>query len=144
MKDWWEKVKKPIIVLGIVGIVLALFLLPALARASYEASLGAMSEFGEGNTFDLFPKAIPHVFSNLKVAFTDKFDFYMASLKIFAIVYGIFSLYCIYKLSDKKEYESIEHGSADWCKPSEAYKVLHPKQGVILADKYYPTPGTCL
>ena len=137
MKDWWEKVKKPIIVLGIVGLVLALFLLPALARASYEASLGSMSEFGDGSTFDIFPKVIIHVFSNLKVALTDKFDFYMASLKIFGIVYFIFSIYCIVKLGDKKEYESIEHGSADWCKSSEAYKVLHPKQGVILADKYY-------
>ena len=138
MKDWWEKVKKPIIILGIVGLVLALFLLPALARASYEASLGAMSEFGDGNTFDLFPKVMPHIFSNLKIAFTEKFDFYVTSLKLFLIVYGIFSLYCIYKLGDKKEYESIEHGSADWCKPSEAYKVLDPKQGVILANPTSP------
>ena len=85
MKDWWEKVKKPIIVLGIVGLVLALFLLPALARASYEASQGALSTLGEGSTLDLFPKAIPHIFGNLKIAFTEKRDFYMASLKIFGI-----------------------------------------------------------
>lgn len=137
MKDWWEKAKKPIIVLGIVGIALALFFVPALARASYEASLGEASEFGAGNMFTLLPKVISQVFKNLKVALTLKFDYYMASLKIFFIIYLVFMLYCIFKLTNKKEYESIEHGSADWCKPNEAYTVLNPKQGIILADKYY-------
>ncbi len=137
MKDWWEKVKKPIIILGVVGIMLALFFVPAFARASYEASLGEASEFGVGSVITLFPQVVTQVFKNLKVALTLKFSYYIDSLKIFAIIYLVFVMYFLYKMSNKKEYESIEHGSADWCKPSEAYTVLNPKQGIILADKYY-------
>ena len=137
MKDWWEKVKKPIIVLGVVGIMLALFLVPAFARAKYESDLGVASQFGEQSMFSILPEVITDIFYNLKVSFFVDFSSYFYWLKIFFIIYLVFAIYCIYKLGDKKEYENIEHGSADWCKPSEAYTVLHPKQGVILADKYY-------
>lgn len=137
MSEWWNKVKKPIIVLGIVGILLALFLMPALARASYEESLGEASVFGTVNKLDALPMVIKDVFGNLKVAFTVNFNGYLNVLKIFGAIYLAFMCYVIYSVSNKKEYENIEHGSADWCKSSEAYSVLSPKRGMILADKYY-------
>ena len=70
-----------------------------------------MSEFGEGTTFDLFPKVMPHVISNLTISLTLKRDLYVLLLEIFVVVYGIFSIYCVYKVTDKKEYENIEFTS---------------------------------
>lgn len=137
MKDWWEKVKKPIMILGIVGIILALFFVPSFSRASYEVSLGEASQFENPTLLMVWPEVMKDVFYNLKVALTLNLQNYLNWLKVFGIVYLIFSMYVMYKLSNKKEYESIEHGSADWCKPSEAYQILNPKQGIILADKYY-------
>lgn len=137
MKDWWEKVKKPIMILGVVGIILALFLVPAFARTNYECSLGEASEFTNPNLFTVLPEVMTDVFYNLKVAFTLNLDNYVLYLELFGVIYLIFSIYVVGKMSNRKEYQSIEHGSADWCKPSEAYKILNPKQGIILADKYY-------
>lgn len=137
MSEWWNKVKKPVIVLGIVGILLALFLMPAFARASYEASLGEASVLGNVSTITALPKVIKDVFGNLKIAFTLNLNGYLNTLKLFGVVYLGFMLYVVYTISNKKEYENVEHGSADWCKTSEAYSILSPKQGVILADKYY-------
>lgn len=50
------------------------------------------------------------------------------------------------KAGSKGEYEDIEHGSADWCTKQEAYSILKPKDGMILADGYCipmnpPPPG---
>lgn len=137
MAGWWEKIKKPLIVLGIVGIILALFFVPAFSRASYEISLGQASVYSGKNFFSVLAEVIGDIGTNLKIAFTVGFSKYVDFLKFFAFAYVIFILYFIYKISSRKEYQDIEHGSADWCTPKEAYSVLHPKQGVILADKYY-------
>ena len=125
MKDWWEKVKKPIMILGIVGIILALFFVPSFSRASYEVALGQATQFENPSLLLVWPEVMPDVFNNLKIALTLNFENYLNWLKIFGVIYLIFSMYVMYKLSNKKEYESIEHGSADWCKPTEAYKILN-------------------
>ncbi len=137
MRDWWNKIKKAIIALGIVGILLALFFVPSFSRITYEKSLGEQSEYSGDGKFEVLQDVIPKAFENLSIAFTKNFSDYVSALKVFAIAYGLFCVFVIYKILDKKEYENIEHGSADWCSSSEAYSVLSPKEGLVLAEKYY-------
>ena len=41
--------------------------------------------------------------------------------------------------ASKSEYENIEHGSSDWSKNGEQYKILNRSRGIILAeDNYLP------
>ena len=40
-------------------------------------------------------------------------------------------------MSDKKQYDKVEHGSADWCDDKEKYSILSRKEGMILAEKTY-------
>ena len=90
--------------------MLALFLVPAFSRANYEVSLGEASQFTDPNLFIILPKVFKDVFYNLKVAFVLNFENYLMWLKIFSVIYLIFSVYVIGKVTNKKEYERIEHG----------------------------------
>jgi len=41
--------------------------------------------------------------------------------------------------ASRSEYENIEHGSSDWSKNGEQYKILNKSRGIILAeDNYLP------
>ena len=43
------------------------------------------------------------------------------------------------KVMPKNEYTDIEHGSSDWSKNGEQYKILNRSRGIILAeDNYLP------
>lgn len=82
----------------------------------------------------------------MKIAFTKSFPAYLEALKYFTIAYLIFMIIILIKAGSKGEYEDIEHGSADWCTKQEAYSILKPKDGMILADGYCipmnpPPPG---
>lgn len=61
-------------------------------------------------------------------------------LKWFAI-YSVGVLYWSYKgyssMSIKGKYYDIEHGSSDWCKDGEQYKILSKDSGIILARENY-------
>ncbi len=41
------------------------------------------------------------------------------------------------RTAPKTKYENIEHGSSDWCEHGEQFKVLSPKNGLILAEGNY-------
>ena len=137
MSQWWNKYKNAIIVLGIVGILLALFLMPAFSRVSYEVSLGEASEFLGKNKIFVLGEVFPDIWNNLSIAFTKNPSDYFGVLKIFFPIYFVLCAIILWKASSNKEYANIEHGSADWCPPSEAYTILNPKKGMVLADKYY-------
>ena len=136
MSNWWKKNKVLIIFLGVIGILLALLLLPAFARASYESALEGGMYFEKG-VLSIVPDVIKDIPNNIKLAFSDAFSYYKEGLKAFGIFYGGFMLIMILKMSTRNEYEKIEHGSADWCDNKEKYSILSPKEGMILAEKTY-------
>ncbi len=139
MGKWWKNNKPIVIMLGIVGILLALILVPAISRLGYEGELGAESQFAGQANIEVLAKVITPEYwgSNISVAFTKNFTGYINALKIAAIVYVGLWVIIILKTITKGQYENIEHGSADWCSNSEAYSVLSPKSGMVLADKFY-------
>ena len=136
MSNWWGKYKQIIITLGVVGIILALFFVPSFTRVGYEGSLGEASEYFGKTNLEVFIQVVSKPLENIKVAFQN-INMYIENLKVFAIAYLVFMFIIVLKSSGKSEYNKIEHGSADWCTPSEAYSILNPKEGMVLARKYY-------
>ncbi len=64
---------------------------------------------------------------------------YFSVLWKFSILYLIFVLIGLIKTAPKNEFSDIEHGSSDWSKNGEQYRILSNKKGVILAqDNYLP------
>ncbi len=140
MKELWNKGKIPIIVMGIVFILLALFLVPATSRIQYEAG----EKFSLTNIFKDLPTVSQDIGGNLGVAFGEARDVYFNQLKFFAVVIIIFTIVVIVKNKGDHDYKNIEHGSGDWAKNGEEYSVLSKSDGMILAYKHYlpviPTP----
>ena len=137
MSEWFGKRKPLIIFLGVLFVIIALFLLPAFARAAYESKLEGGIYFEKG-FFTIFPEIVKDVFGNLKVALSDGFSYYTSAFKPYLIIYAGFSLVILLKAKGNNDYSKIEHGSADWCGNKEKYSILSPKEGMILAEK------TCL
>lgn len=64
---------------------------------------------------------------------------YFSVLWKFTLLYIIFVLVGLIKTAPKNEFSDIEHGSSDWSKNGEQYKILSNKKGIILAqDNYLP------
>lgn len=110
--------------------------MPAFSRITYEKSLGKESEYAGKNNVIAFISVVQEPLVNLQIAFSENFSDYLGALKTFIIVYGIAAVLLVLFKGKGNEYSNIEHGSADWCTPGEAYKVLSNKNGMILADKY--------
>lgn len=142
MRDFWDRCKVPIIVLLILGLIVCTFIASGWTRANYEIISGDSS----GDTyFNVFVAKSTEVSNNIKVSFSkENINYFGICFRNVGIIYLLLAAYLIYKVLNKKEYENIEYGSADWCKDSEAYNVLSPKDGMILGYRKYlpvlPTP----
>ena len=55
----------------------------------------------------------------------------------FTIIYLIFVSIGVLRAAPKSEYADFEHGSSDWSKNGEQYKILNKKKGIVLADNNY-------
>ena len=56
------------------------------------------------------------------------------SILYFTFIYMIMEGIGLYKGRKKSEYDTIEHGSSDWCQNGEQYRVLSKNNGLILAE----------
>ncbi len=137
MSSWWEKAKVTITICGVIGILLALFVVTSFGRGMYEASLGEASAFYGKPGISIGIDCIGDPWTNIKICFSSGFSYYMTIMKLFVPLYLALCAAGVLKASTKGDYEEREHGSADWCTSKEAYQILSPKQGMILANKYY-------
>lgn len=135
ISNWWENNKRLVIMMGIVGVLLALFLVTAITRVSYEISMGEASEYAGKAEIDIFQNIISQVWENILVSFGNGNNIYREHLKIFAIIFAIFTIFIMIKKSSKNEYDKIEHGSGDWCKNGEEYRVLSNKSRTYTCTK---------
>ena len=136
MLAWLKRRKALLIFMGIVFVILSLLLLPAFARAPYEKALVG-GEFFEKDVVIIFLSIFKDFGKNISIAFTEGSIHYLNALKVFSIFYIGITIVLLLKMSNKKEYEKIEHGSADWCDDKEKYSILSRKEGMILAEKTY-------
>ncbi len=140
-KSFMEKFKKQIWIYLVVWIVIAILLVVPISYTITNAHLEgvrwveAMSlHFGEN--FAKFP--IAQIFGSKYV------NDFVKAMEYYTLAYFALVVIAICKTLPKTDFQDIEHGSSDWCRPGEQYKVLNKKEGLILAtDNYLPVdkPG---
>ena len=53
---------------------------------------------------------------------------YLSNLLIATLIYGIFFFIGFVKAAPKNEFTDIEHGSSDWSKNGEQYKIMNKNE----------------
>ena len=144
MGESFKILKKTIIPITILFLVLCIIILPAFAVAI---------AYGNFKIIQNSEVSISILMDNLKYSLTNPFwsigevfrlsqvmDAYINIFKIAIFIYYVPILYFMFKPKKKKpEWEKKEHGSAEWAKKGEQYKVLSKKEGILLAkDNYLP------
>ena len=144
MEESFKVLKKTILPITILFLVLCIIILPSFAVAI---------AYGNFKIIQNSEVSISIFMDNLKYSLTNPFwsigemfrlgqvmDAYINIFKIAIFVYYVPILYFMFKPKKKKpEWEKKEHGSAEWAKKGEQYKVLSKKEGILLAkDNYLP------
>ena len=130
-----RKVRKYLIVYLILWIVLNILLIMPLSSSFVEATRNGSFNL---NTFidSIANNIMP--FSSFGKNFTPNyFGNYIKTTLGGTLIYIIFVIIGMVKLAPKNRYTDIEHGSSDWSEHGEQYRVLSPKEGIILAEKNY-------
>lgn len=127
---------KNIIIYTILWILIAIVFVSPFTYCFVAATLNGPFDF---NRFlELTPKAFPHPFKCFSAIVEAKMiGKYLVNLLLTTFVFLILFLKGVFKLKARSGYEKIEHGSSDWSKNGEQYRVLNDKQGIILAEGNY-------
>ena len=136
LKKAIKKSKTKLAVVGILWIILSIVFV-----APMSISIKAAEEI-DGFNFGSFLNNLYNSMGNLGTSILTAFSienigYFFGVLGKFTIVYLIAMTIGIIKMWPKTEYDTIEHGSSDWCENGEQYTVLDPRKGIILAEKNY-------
>ena len=138
ISDTLRKNKKNFIVYAILwSIAIIVFVMP-ISAAIVEATVEGKFSFGECMTLSM--EYIQAPFSTFGKTFTEEyFSTFIDVLWKSTVVVIILAIIGTVRNKSKGEYENIEHGSSDWSKNGEQYKILSRASGIILAeDNYLP------
>ncbi|MBR1653745.1 MAG: hypothetical protein IJ690_02155 [Clostridia bacterium] len=139
-KSFMGKLKKNILWYIVVWLVLVILLVAPVTYTRTQAGIQGISLL-EGMTLNFADNFLK--FPITKVLEEPYVNDFIKGVEYFSVVYLIIMCYAIYKTLPKSAYDSIEHGSSDWCAPGEQYKILSKKNGLILAkDNYLPIDKT--
>lgn len=133
-----NKTKKYFIIYAILWLFCVIvFIMPA-GVAIAEANVTGTFEFGK--FIESFISYLTQPFSSFSKVFLPAYmSSFIGILWKFTFVYLIIAIIGTIKNAPKNEYEDIEHGSSDWSKNGEQYRILNNKKGIILAeDNYLP------
>lgn len=130
-----KKVRKYLIVYLILWVVLNILLIMPVSYSYVEASKSGafnLSQFIEYLLNNIIP------FTTFgKVFLPEYIGTYFNCTLGGTLIYIILIVIGMVKLAPKNRYTDIEHGSSDWSEHGEQYRVLSPKEGLILAEKNY-------
>ena len=133
-----KKTKKYTIIYAILWLFMVIvFIMPA-GVAIKESTVNG--KFAMGSFIEVFGKYAFKPFSSFGKAFNPSYigDFWAVLWK-FSFVYIIIAVIGTIRNAPKNEYSDIEHGSSDWSKKGEQYRILSNKKGIILGeDNYLP------
>ena len=133
-----KKNKALLIITFLIWLFAIIFLIAPIACSISEATInGAFS-------MEIFlEQVIPNIssFNSItKIGKSGAGAIFGKSILYFTFIYMIMVGIGLYKGRKKSEYDTIEHGSSDWCKNGEQYRVLSKNNGLILAEEnYLPT-----
>lgn len=130
--------KKNFIIFAVLWIILTIVLVMPIAYSIVNAS--ANGEFNMGAFFSGIYDGVVNLGTVIAKTFTPAYiSTFFSTLLKFTVGYAIFILIGLIKTAPKNEYSDIEHGSSDWAKSGEQYRILSNKKGIILAkDNYLP------
>lgn len=130
--------KKNFIIYAILWVILSIVFVMPIAYSITNASVNG--EFDMEVFFTGIYEGITHLGTVIGKTFTpDYIGTFFSTLLKFSVLYAIFVLIGLIKTAPKNEYSDIEHGSSDWSKNGEQYRILSNKKGIILAkDNYLP------
>lgn len=130
--------KKNFIIFAILWIILSIVFVMPIAYSITNATVNG--NFNMNKFFEGIYSSISNLGTVIGSTFTAKYiGTFFSILWKFSILYAIFVLIGLIKTAPKSEYSDIEHGSSDWSKNGEQYRILSNKKGIILAqDNYLP------
>ncbi len=128
--------KKNFTIFIILWIILAIVFVMPISYSIANATIN------EHFMFDKFIGGIADSFTNIgttigKTFTADYIGTYFSTLLKFTVLYAIFVLVGLIKTAPKHEFADIEHGSSDWSKNGEQYRILSDRKGIILAQNNY-------
>ena len=137
-KNAMKKNKIPFIVCIILWLILTIVFVVPLSYSIFGATY--KGPFDMETFFKFFTKCITMPFDTIGLMFKNgAFGTFITTEIGFTIIYAIVFFIGFMRSQPKHEYENIEHGSSDWSKNGEQYKILNKNKGIILAeDNYLP------
>ena len=133
-----KKTRKYFIIYAILWLFMVIvFIMPAAVAIKESVINGT---FQMNSFINLFGSYAFKPFSSFGKVFNPNYigDFWAVLWK-FTFVYVIIAIIGIIRNAPKNEYTDIEHGSSDWSKKGEQYRILSNKKGIILGeDNYLP------
>ena len=135
-----KKSKTKLAVVGILWIILSIVFVAPMSIAIKAAQIEGTFQFG---TFlEMLYESMGNLGTSILTALSiENIGYFFGVLMKFTVIYIIAMTVGIVKMWPKTEYDTIEHGSSDWCENGEQYQVLDPKKGIILAEKNYLPVG---
>ncbi len=128
--------KKNFIIFIVLWIILSIVFVMPIAYSIKNASVGGIFNIGKFLT-EIYD-GIVNLGTVIGKIFTKEYiGIYFSTLLKFTVAYAIFILIGLIRTAPKNEYSDIEHGSSDWSKNGEQYRVLSNKKGIILAQENY-------
>ena len=133
-----RKNKKNFIMFAILWLIFVIVFVMPISVGIVEGTVKGKFDFGKCMEISLGYIQAP--FSTFFKVFTKP---YVETLKntvlVFSGIWLFFIMYGTMRNASKGEYENIEHGSSDWSKNGEQYKILSRAKGILLAeDNYLP------
>ena len=128
--------KKNFIIFIILWIILAIVFVMPISYAIAKATVNG--QFMMDKFFGGIADSFTNLGNTIGKTFTEgHLGTYFSTLFKFSILYAIFVLVGLIKTAPKHEFADIEHGSSDWSKNGEQYRVLSDRKGIILAQNIY-------
>ena len=138
ISDTLRKNKKNFIIYTILWLMAVIVFVMPISVAMVDSTTKGKIDLEECLSTSL--EYIQSPFSTFEKSFSEKYSatFFDVLWKSTVVVLILATIGTI-RNSAKGEYENIEHGSSDWSKNGEQYKILSKTKGIILAeDNYLP------
>ena len=128
-----KKTKKYTIIYAILWLFFVIVFIMPIGAAIKESMING--KFSMDSFIGLFGKYTIKPFSSFgKVFSPDYIGVFWAVLWKFTFIYVIIAVIGTIRNAPKNEYTDIEHGSSDWSKKGEQYRILSNKKGIILGE----------
>ena len=138
ISDTLRKNKKNFIIYAILWLISVIVFIMPIGIGIAEAKNSISFDFGK--FMEVTIAYIQEPFSSFSKVFTEAyFSDFVGILWKYTLGCVLLAIIGTIRNQSKSEYEDIEHGSSDWSKGGEQYRILSNKKGIILAeDNYLP------